>query len=946
MPKTFYDTGPGDQDAWTRTTGKSDLAKKGVAHWHSDKDLKEKNVALNDYDTMIHKNLRETFKEDRLRDQKKQKKVTAKKVAAASEIVTKNTDKAAFLEKQLEVVDGIRESIQEEYMTYLNKKSITAEEEALMQHLEDRIDELAQQQESMKRERTILLAEAQGVGALANKKTEALTQNIYGQHDQTLTVNKELLNNKGEKLSYTTKTGEQRMGTRISKEGKEVSLAQKSEARLNFEKRLADVGKLQEEYLAAYDTHFSRMSYGEKKWNTFLEGFGIRSKDKVRALKKERDAFRDAQTSLTEGLKRDLIEGRGFAKDQAERVAKKYVEKILTIDNVSYEQQKLLTAREKAFQEVTDKAAALEEKRKNANFLGKVAIYFKQNWELKLASKTIGATIALGSGVGAGAWLLRSLAGMAGGYMGGKWGRVLGQKIGKKLFNKEGGRQVENITEKYIEGKISITEYQKRLEQLGLRANAVAALVGTAGAIGGGMGATIVEGAAVEGANNALHSIHEYQHRDDLSPEELADAQKMLDEVREQALHDAQGGMSVEDQEKLIQNMHEEYTKSLQYQNETPETNSLPETQVTTPALQPSHDIVTAVAQKGDGYIKLTEQLQEKLRAQYPDTDHAPQAVQDFLNKKAEAFTVEEKMLVYKDGTATSGRVHPGDKLTLDPNTGRIEILSKDGHVVSILEDGKTDTTEVYSGAMGTAKGIHHEHAIIQDEAPTDNTSLDTLEGTSPRMDASTIDGVQETSAPSLDGSFVPGEEHAELDEFGNPVDIHSLDESGDNGDSGTTPTEAPQKTAVVGQEKVPAESVFEQSTKLAINTENYHPDVVAIAEKYVADLDPTQQENFLNVYTATINKIFGYTPEGEYLESGFESGSLWNAIHDGSLKNFKIAAESALGKGTPLSVPAKNLYDYLYGSSTYSDIRAIMDPSEQITIGMALALTTFDAIE
>lgn len=91
MPKTFYDTGPGDQDAWTRTTGKSDLAKKGVAHWHTDKDLEEKNVALNDYDTMIHRNLRETFKEDRLREQKKQKKETKKKVAAAP-LLTKKTE--------------------------------------------------------------------------------------------------------------------------------------------------------------------------------------------------------------------------------------------------------------------------------------------------------------------------------------------------------------------------------------------------------------------------------------------------------------------------------------------------------------------------------------------------------------------------------------------------------------------------------------------------------------------------------------------------------------------------------------------------------------------------------------------------------------------------------------------------------------------------------------
>lgn len=815
-------------------------------------------------------------------------------------------------------------------MTYLNKKSVTTEEETLMRHLENRIDELAQQQESMERERTILLAEARGVDALANKKTEPLTKDIYSAHT----------------LADGTRTGEQRHRG-----------AQKSEARLNFEKKLADVGKLQEEYLAAYDAHFQTMSYGGKKWNTILEGFGIRSKDKVRALKKERVAFRDAQTSLTEDLKRNLIEDRGFTKDQAERVAKKYVEKVLTIDNVSYEQQKLLVAREKAFQEVTDKAAALEEKRKNANFLGKVAIYFKQNWELKLASKTIGATIALGSGVGAGAWLLRSLAGMAGGYMGGKWGRILGQKIGKKLFNKEGGRQVENITEKYIEGKISITEYQKRLEQLGLRANAVAALVGTAGAIGGGMGATIIEGAAVEGAHDALHTLHEHQHRNDLSPEEMADAQKILNEAREQALSDAQGGMSVEDQEKLIQNIHEEHVKSLLHKehadtqspettatsnsvSETPITNATPDA-TTTPAPQPSHDIVIAVAEKGDGYIKLTEQLQEKLRAQYPDTDHAPQAVQDFLNKKAEAFTVEEKMLVYKDGTATSGMVHPGDKLTLDPDTGRIEIISKDGHVVSVLEDGDQATVETYTGTMGTEKTIEPTPEPSDSGATIDPTG----EPEPARLSASDtatapdVVPIETDGAKAIEATATNPTDNIERDEFGNPVTLESLNST----DASTTVPDTHTS------EQVTPESVFADAAEthaLLVDTTGYNPNAIAIAERYVYDLDAVQQKAFLDTYTSSVNTIFGYTVEGDYLENGFDNDSLWKFVYNKSLLDFKTAAEGMLERGEKLSVPAQNLYNHFYSNSTYDNMQSIMEPAPGLTIQNALALTVIADME
>ncbi len=827
-----------------------------------------------------------------------------------------------------------------------------AERELLLnikQELYDIEDRLAHIENEIKIESTDIL----GVHRLANKETPRFVANIYSEHTQTTTVNKESLNDAGENISFTTRTGEQRTGTKTNKEGKEVSLAQKSEARLNFEKQLAEVGAAQAQYLEAYKNHFAGLSTGKLRQNAILESLGLRKADHARALKNERTQYEQAKASLTENLKRDLIEGRGFAVDQAERVAKKYIEKVLTIENVKQAESQVTTLRT----ELVDTRLADEAKKKEQNYntakgMKKFGLWIDRN-KLKLGGKAVSATIALASGLGAGAWALRAVAGMVGGQLGTKAGKFLGEKLGKKLFNSDAdSKHVENITNKYLEGKISITDYQKKLEALGLNANKVTALLMIAGGAGGALGGTALEGfgythlqpmvadvqkdihEGIKGVHKLQGLTREYETSEpepvetpaaDVGQSEPTLWERMNpkrwfgndDETffgdKDTPTENASPVVLEDNTDSSTATEESESAASESTQGETVATSDS-----TKPTVQETEQVSTGntievSAEKGDGYIRLVEKMQAKLEAKYPNIEDAPPGAQALLAKDATQFSIEEKMLVYTDGKASSGIVHPGYRLTFNEETGQMLVLDKDGDLVATIEDGIKGTDEVYTGAMDTP------HASEATEAPESN----------PETPA------QPETLSSSEAVVVPSGEVAERDELGNIVTT-------DGTDVKTTESSASEnKASITGSEKQNAADVFQSApgdNTLEVDTEGYDDSVVAMAKKYVGAFPPENQQKFLDTYTSLVNKIFAYDVEGKVLTSGFEDLSLWDSFKGKSLATFNAAYTANISEGNAVNTTAQELHNYLYVNNDYSGLSVIENPPPKLTIEDALA--------
>lgn len=809
----------------------------------------------------------------------------------------------------------------DEYLTKLEVNSLSDGEKKHMLELENEMEDIEKKQVDIKNAIAHLKAlediEYRGLEKLTHAKPGFSTSDLYSKHTG----------------KDGTATGEQRQ------HGK----AQKSQARLLFEHHLETVGARQSEYLEAYKNYFAGKSIASLKWNTLLEGLGVRSKDKVKALEKQRRAYENEKDSLIQELKYDLVEHQGYATDQAERIAKKYIQKVLTIENISKEEEKIANLRKGSIDDVlASHAQQKEEKYNHAQGVEKAILWLERN-KVRIGGKVLSGSIALFSGVGAGAWALRAIAGGFGGYYGGKLGRMVGQKLGKKFFNTASGPKVEKIIALYTQGRISISQYQRKLKRLGLNANRVTALCAIAGGVGGALGGAKLEGIGYDvlhqsSSSDSLpieeNSEKEFHRIPKDDPQEHAmspqDEKEFLDKVRHSYYHQ-------EEREGL----HEQHTINDEQRSSSDtlikdETvTEGPDTVLATPETDPLTTL-TITVKEGKGLISLFQDAHNKLSAEYihdgsVDVD-APEGVKNFLSKSPVQWAQESGGYnVSADASGGNGLesilVQKGATLEIDTHTG--SIVFHNGADTQIIEDGDVSTpvTTLEGKFMDTNHSVDTHH-------------------TSPPTHA-TIDREGSPSIESSDTSITAGKSIKIIRNY-------SLDHA--------SASEHYSGTSIPNVEHVDPKSVFSENTDTAVSNvtsqeENFNDLTSTLAETFsihnaeayseymkniftafhIYDLDVIAQEQFARTYTAVVDNLFGYDlPTGEHV-SGFESNT-WFNIKGASLAGIFKTIDDSFASGKKVSDSAYMIHEFFRNDPDVRAISYIQHPPATMSLETACA--------
>ncbi|MBP6912189.1 MAG: hypothetical protein KBB88_03255 [Candidatus Pacebacteria bacterium] len=761
----------------------------------------------------------------------------------------------------------------DEYILKLKNGSLSEGEKIHMLSLEKEMEDIEEEQKSIKNEidrlKTLADIEHTGLENLTNKKTVFSTPNLYGVHTD----------------KDGTLSGEQRLA------GK----ARKSQARLAFEQQLQTVGVIQSQYLESYKNHFEGKSLINLKYNSVLEGLGIRSKDKVKALKKERLAYQKAKDSLIADLKYELTVYQDFTHDQAERIAKKYIDKVLTIENINNEEKKVAFLRKESIDNRLEADAQKKQRDyETARGVKKAKLWLDRN-KVRIAGKVASGSIALLSGVGAGAWALRAVAGSFGGYYGGKLGRNIGQKLGKKYFNNQSGRKVEKIIASYSEGHISISEYQKKLEKLGLNANRVTALCAIAGGVGGAL-----EGAKLEGFGYdiAQHYIH-------------ADAPVYHQEVRG-SLHEHHAIT------------HDQRVSAGHTTTESPD---VPNDTLENPdpsLLEQDGDklnTLTVTVKDGKGLISMFQDAHDRFTAEYVHDGEidasAPEGVKSFLAKSPVEWAQESGGYdMSADATGGNGLesilVQKGATLDIDTHTG--SIIFHNGADTQIIEDGdiSTPVTTLEGKFMDTNHTVDIDHSVSHPHVTIDRgNGVETPETISSNSSSPTEHSV---------GAGFSETEH---------VDPHSVFEENAGSVASDTSTSAENFNDLTSS----LAKIFSIQDTEAYTT--YMKNVFTSFDIY--SLDIAQQELFARTYTAVVDNLFGYDlPTGEHV-SGFESNT-WFNIKGASLEGIYKTIDNSTASGEQLTESAYTINEFFRKDPDVKIISYIQNPPPAMSLETACA--------
>ncbi len=799
----------------------------------------------------------------------------------------------------------------DEYILKLKNDSLSEGEKKHMLSLEKEMEEIEEQQKSIKnkvdRLKTLANIEHTGLENLTNKKPAFSTSNLYGIHTG----------------KDGTRSGEQRLPGKT----------RKSQARLDFEQQLQSVGVIQSQYLESYKNHFEGKSLINLKYNSVLEGLGIRSKDKVNALKKERLAYEKAKDSLIKNLKYELTVYQDFTHDQAERIAKKYIDKVLTIENINNEEKKVAFLRKESIDNRLEADAQKKQRDyETARGVKKAKLWLDRN-KVRIAGKVASGSIALLSGVGAGAWALRAVAGSFGGYYGGKLGRNIGQKLGKKYFNNQSGRKVEKIIASYSEGHISISEYQKKLEKLGLNANRVTALCAIAGGVGGAL-----EGAKLEGFGYdiAQHYIHADAPVDPTEPEKLVfpkpedsptehamspdDEEKFLDKIRHSHYHQDERGA-----------LHENHTSTddqrVSVGHSTTEAPDVPNDTLENPdpsLLEQYGDklnTLTVTVKNGKGLISMFQDAHDKFTAEYVHDGeidaNAPEGVKSFLAKSPVEWAQESGGYdISADATGGNGLesilVQKGATLDIDTHTG--SIIFHNGADTQIIEDGDVSTpvTTLEGKFVDTNHTVDIDHSVSHPHVTIDRgNGVETPETISSNSSSPTEHSV---------GASFSGTEH---------VDPHSVfEENAESIASSTSPSTENFNDLTSSLAKI-----FSIQDTEAYTT--YMKNVFTSFDIYT--LDVAQQELFARTYTAVVDNLFGYDlPTGEHV-SGFESNT-WFNIKGASLEGIYKTIDNSTASGEKLTDSAYTIDEFFRKDPDVKIISYIQNPPPAMSLETACA--------
>jgi|GEM_PF-4384894 hypothetical protein len=854
-------------------------------------DLSKKGVTLNDYGQMVLEDIKADLNRERISDSKKNKEDTTWNKQNFSRAINNAEGGMEAWEKDVFDIENKIQALNNEF-NELDTNPTTDPDE--LERINERMEEITEERERADKDLaeaknfvTIKKAEKLGLERMKYAKENPVAiDNVYGEHTG----------------KDGTKSGEQRR----------KGSAEKSQARINFENALKNVGDLQTQYLTAYESHFKNMSPRKLKLNRMLENLGIRQGDKVKALKTEREKYESAKAGLLENLKNDLMKSRtierpdgtklkkeGLHPDQAERVAAKYVEKVLNIESINRENAKLETAKNEAFKDEIAKEQAAAKELENATRMEKIGLYFKRNWKFKVAMLGVGLTTTAVTGGVAGLYLLRRVAGMIGGLAGAEVGKKLGSGAGEALYGEKGhfgAKKFDAITTEYLEGKISTTEYEKRLEKMGLNKKRVKAVLAIAGGFGGGLGLSSVE-AHFAGPVHATDVGASLVEKGEVPDETTPETEDGIRQYQPLEVNDVHDGFNEAAHVKHVDQPTTEsaHAASMEHSDNIEET-----TEVVQEKTNSSENAFEYTAKEGDGGIRMVRGMQAILKAKFPDMDSAPQTVQDFVNADAEQLNIDEKILVYKNGVAFSGRIDPGDKLVFDANTNKLEIISAKGDIISTLEDGNATTDEVFTGKM------LEEHSNSSAGETTGMTDLEKLDGLN------------------------NGTQHVNVIKYYNPEDLMQMSDD-------TQPLVTDDTNMFTGGEPEIDENGNQVTTTLSNSTEtpdsfnfdnsNYDGDIVAMAERYgVNKLPAIAQENFFHDYDNTVRLIFATDANDQRVLDPYESPSLWDTYKTESYKEIVTTLDQKIDTNgmESLSIVELGIYKYLHPVETAETVGKI----------------------
>lgn len=298
--------------------------------------------------------------------------------------------------------------------------------------------------------------------------------------------------------------------------------------------------------------------------------------------------------------------------------------------------------------------------------------------------------IGVGAGLGAatGVRLARGIFSMGASALAAK-GIDRYNKKGNEAFQSGQEAKLAFLKNQFGEGQISQEEYEKQSEDIEAenrkRARNQALLKAGVGiAIGAGVGALT----SYEMGGMGSHHVENTQNN-------IADT-----------THLAKGDSTLIDQDTT--------TTPIEQTAEPIEAEQIP------PVIQP-HASIEAIVGKGDGAIRTIEDLQDKLRAEYPEGAERPASVQHILDTKADKLAIEYGM--FKPGEAEeSAMFKVGGKFSVD-ESGNVSYQETADGSATILEKG-TDAkvTEVYKGDMfdsdrGHNMGTNNTSAEFKDNS-------------------------------------------------------------------------------------------------------------------------------------------------------------------------------------------------------------------------------------